>query len=164
MITQEKPLVVGIDPGLSGALCFVHAYELEVLALYDMPTYSKPGVTKKKVNLPQLAKLLTSYADKTGMAVVEEPGAMPNQGLSSTFKFGVSCGQIQGCVAASGVDMLLAKPQVWKPSLGIGKGKDSAIQRARIEFPELDQYLTRKMDHDRAEAALLTLYAIKFLG
>lgn len=51
-------------------------------------------------------------------------------------------------------------PQAWKKMFGLlGKDKEASRLKAIELFPHYEQFLSRKKDHDRAEAILIAEYA-----
>jgi crossover junction endodeoxyribonuclease RuvC len=63
---------------------------------------------------------------KPDLAVVEKVGAMPKQGVSSTFKFGAAYGSILGILAALKIRTILVSPTVWKGHFALGADKEKA--------------------------------------
>lgn len=88
--------------------------------------------------------------------VVENVHAMPKQGVSSTFKFGMGVGIIHGVAGALRLPLTLVTPSQWKGCHGL-KGSDKEVSRALAirRWPELNHHLNRKKDADRAEALLI---------
>lgn len=133
--------ILGIDPGETGAIAILHnsQYEFDV---YDMPP-----------NPADLAELIGTLGD-IDMAYLEKAQAMPNQGVSSMFNYGVGYGTIIGILAARSIPYTLITPAVWKRALGLtGKPKDASRALARSWFPHAP--LSRVKDHGRAEALLI---------
>ena len=93
------------------------------------------------------------------LATVELVNAMPGQGVSSTFRFGQATGAVAGVLGALAVPVRLVTPSKWKGALGLPADKEAARQRAIETWPHLAHRFARKMDHGRAEAALLALYS-----
>jgi crossover junction endodeoxyribonuclease RuvC len=92
------------------------------------------------------------------LAVVERVGAMPGQGVTSMFSFGLACGIVHGALGALEVPMELVTPQQWKQEMHVGR--DNARQRASQLLPAGSR-LWPLVKHDgRAEAALIGLWAI----
>lgn len=93
---------------------------------------------------------------KVERAVVENVHAMPKQGLSSTFKFGMACGIIHGVCGALRLPITLVTPSQWKGHFHLpGKDKEPSRQAAIRKWPEHARRLDRKKDADRAEALLI---------
>lgn len=154
-------LVLGIDPGLHGALAFYDS-ESSFLVIHDMPLVERPG-KKPVLDLSVLAVTIDSYARETCLAVVEAPGARPNQGLSSTYRFGESVGQLSGIVVGCFIPLRFVVPAVWKNLMGLSRDKDLSRTRASEAFPDHAHLFRRKKDADRAEAALLALFGAERL-
>lgn len=158
-------LVVGIDPGLSGALALIGPAGL--LAVADMPVVAKgkgAGRVKNEVNPAALAQLLrewvNGHADEV-LVVVERVSAMPGQGVAGVFSLGDTLGAIRGVVAARGYPVAWVTPHAWKKHYGLPADKELARARAVQLYPEAD--LTRKKDHGRAESILIARYGWEVL-
>ena len=93
---------------------------------------------------------------KVENVVVEAVHAMPKQGLSSTFKFGMGVGIIHGVAGALRLPLTLVTPAQWKGYHSLrGPDKEASRQLAIRKWPQLNSYLDRKKDADRAEALLM---------
>src|SRR4249920_774998 len=84
--------------------------------------------------------------------VVENVHAMPKQGVSSTFKFGMGVGIIHGVAGALRLPLTLVPPTQWKSfhCLPPGSNKEASRQLAIRNWPGHNQHLDRKKDADRA--------------
>ena len=141
--------ILGIDPGsVSGAWAML--YDDGTLTAGDLP------VVNRQVDPAALADLILRA--EISRAVVEQVGAMPKQGVSSTFAFGRSFGCILGVLGALGVRTDLVTPARWKKSFSLNADKELSRARAIQRFPGAATYFTRKKDAGRAEAAFLALY------
>jgi len=163
-----KPYILGVDPGLTGCISVIDYtdFKPKIVALIDVPTYQTATKSRrsgflKHLDIYKLHHDLKPFKRLVALAIVEEPGSMPGQGLSSTFRFGAVCGQIQGILAASDIAMQLVVPAVWKLALGLEKKKMAAIERVKLEFPESVGCFKRVKDHDRAESVLIATYGLK---
>lgn len=87
--------------------------------------------------------------------VVENVHAMPKQGVSSTFKFGMGVGIIHGVAGALRLPLALVTPGVWKKHHGLGSHKEASRALAIRKWPDHNRHLSRKKDADRAEALLI---------
>lgn len=148
--------VVGIDPGLSGALVLLNAAG-ELVAFSDMPVFTIDG--KNRIDVHELGSQLARYNSEGTRAVIELVGAMPGQGVSSMFNFGFATGAIHGVVGALAMPLQTVTPAKWKKHFGISKDKDAARQLATRKWPHGP--FSRKKDAGRAEAALIALYALE---
>jgi crossover junction endodeoxyribonuclease RuvC len=171
-------LVVGIDPGLTGALALLRAGRL--IAIADMPVMVKGKGTSKvrhEINPAGLAQVLRSWVPEERLQqrlriVVEVVNSMPRagppqpcpvckrdrkaMGSSSVFSMGDSTGCIRGVLAALGFSIEWVSPATWKAHFKLAGGplqKEAARAQAIRLYPEAD--LARKKDHNRAEAILI---------
>lgn len=152
-------IVLGVDPGISGALAFfeVSAGRVEVV---DMPTIAAGTNSKRVVDEASLASCVENYRTLLAHAFVERVGAMPGQGVTSMFSFGRSFGVVLGVLAAFRVPVTLVQPQRWKAALSVPAAKDGARARASQLMPGFAR-LWPLVKHDgRAEAALIAYYGV----
>ncbi|MDA8110245.1 MAG: crossover junction endodeoxyribonuclease [Betaproteobacteria bacterium] len=155
-------LLIGVDPGLSGALAALDRNGLRGVA--DMPTMAAgkgTGKVKAQVNPAALAELLREWCDPQDavLAVLERVGAMPGQGVASVFSLGDSFGCLRGVLAAKRIPVHVVAPGVWKKAYSLGSHKEQARARAIELYPQAS--LARKRDHGRAEAILLARYGLE---
>lgn len=160
-------MILGIDPGATGALAHFDPYHWEgpKLTVHDMPVYEiKVGKTmRKRVDLTALAALIGALRENvTSMAVIEEVGPMPEDGPVQAFNLGFCAAAVQACVVSRGIPMTLVRPQTWKPKFGLTSDKDGARRVVRQMLPAYAHLFDRVKDHNRAEATLLALYGSKF--
>jgi crossover junction endodeoxyribonuclease RuvC len=163
-------LVIGIDPGLTGALAMISHKGLQ--AVHDMPTMIKgngEGAVKNQVDPGALVDVLRAW--KAGhdnhefMVLIESQGPvrLPGNkilGGASAFSLAYTAGVIEGVITALKLPRELVTPSVWKKALGLtAKGTDKkALARAMAQryYPEADIHRVR--DHNRAEAILIARY------
>ena len=88
--------------------------------------------------------------------VVEAVHAMPKQGVSSTFKFGMAYGASIALAQRFNVMVNGVAPRVWKKCLKLDSDKDTSLLLARELWPNAP--LARKKDNGRAEALLLAYW------
>lgn len=152
-------LTFGIDPGLTGAIAVLRdGLYADVL---DMPTVGRGKAGRQTVNAGELAAYLRSWRGQCPgadvSAVVEDVASRPGQGVVSMFRFGASCGAVDGVLAALGIPVHRVSPVAWKRACGLlGSDKDASRGKAADLFP--DAPLGRKRDHGRADALLLALW------
>ena len=148
-------MIVGIDPGLTGAIAFLDG---ESYFVEDMPVMARgkgAGKVKNQVNPSELYTLLAMRGVK--LACVERVSSMPGQGVAGVFSLGDTFGCIRGVIAAIGIPLELVTPQKWKKYYNIGSDKEIVRARAIERFPKAE--LSRKKDHNRSEALLIARYA-----
>ena len=155
-------IVLGIDPGASGALVFLDT-ESKQLTVHDMPVVEvKRGTGIKRHVSAQL--LASVFADmQPDAAWLEQVGAMPGQGVSSMFAFGRAAGVVEGVIAALGIPLTLVTPQTWQKTMAVRGGKDGSRMRAAELFPKQADQFKRVKDDGRADAALIAAYGAKTL-
>ena len=92
--------IIGIDPGLSGAIAILK--ENKVLSIHDMPVMAEGKKSKRQLNSAQLVNIIrdNTKRDEETAIVVEQVNAMPGQGVTSMFNFGQTFGAIKGVCAA----------------------------------------------------------------
>lgn len=149
--------VLGVDPGATGALAMLDT-DLAALVVCDMPsTIVKVGKShRRQISEFWLADILRVYAPDE--AWIERVHALPRQGVTSSFSFGLSYGLARGVLAALGVRVTLVTPNEWKRSFRLGADKNEARLIAARLFPANAAFFTRARDDGRAEAALLALF------
>ncbi len=149
---------IGIDPGLSGAIAVLEDNG-KYVALYDMPAMLLTG-KRQQVNASELANIFSTWQQKRRgslVAYLERVSAMPGQGVSSMFSFGMSYGIVQGALAALEIPVALVSPNKWKKAAGLqGKEKDYARSLAQQLYPQAA--LGRKKDIGRADAILIARF------
>ena len=156
---MDKNCILGVDPGLSGALALLDSDGL--ITVFDMPVTARVvnGKTKNRIDAYQLGDWVAKNAPSIRVAIVEAVGAMPGQGVTSSFGFGFTAGVIQGVLAACDVAMQEVHPQKWKRQYGLlGQPKDASRAMASKLLPSAAHLWPRKKDDGRAEAVLLALY------
>jgi crossover junction endodeoxyribonuclease RuvC len=150
-------VILGVDPGLSGALAFLNG---KALIIHDMPTLKAGTGSKRIVDEDELARIIDDM-NGPGMvshAYIEKVGAMPGQGVTSMFSFGTSYGLVRMAVAANFIPRTYPTPKEWKKALGVPASKDGARLRASQLMPQHAHMWQRAKDDGRAEAALIAYY------
>jgi crossover junction endodeoxyribonuclease RuvC len=146
--------ILGIDPGLTGALVLVDGTTHEVVEVHDMPTL--PVRNKREISEVLLADLIDAM--KPFAAFIERVHAMPRQGVSSTFTFGMGYGIIRGVLAAHHVPTRFVEPQNWQRRFGATADKKSNRAIAIRIFPHNPKQFLSVKSAGRADAALIALY------
>jgi crossover junction endodeoxyribonuclease RuvC len=153
--------IVGIDPGLSGALFFLNPDHPMTGEAVDLPIHvlTRGGKKKRELDIAGLIGILTAH--RLDHVFLEQVNAMPGQGVSGVFAFGKCYGVILGVIAAHNIPLTLVAPAVWKRALGVPKAKDGARARASQLLPEAASQWALKKHDGRAEAALIALYGAR---
>ena len=153
--------IIGIDPGISGAICFFE--DGKIIDVIEMPSMAEGKKNKKQVNGNQLfneiKSRLTEANQDGACVVVEHVTAMPGQGVTSMFNFGQSFGVIKGICSAMQLPIHFIRPTKWKKYFNlINTSKDASSSRAIEIFPKVSDKLKRKKDSNKADAILIASY------
>ena len=116
------PLIVAVDPGLSGAIAFLRGPD--DLTVEDMPVLEmkRNGKAKRDLNYAEIGRLFDCAADADALWV-ERVGAMIGQGTSSCFTFGKVTGAIIGAAAANFWRIHEVPPVTWRRAVGLKPGR-----------------------------------------
>lgn len=148
-------LIVGVDPGKSGAIALL-TIDGDLVDAYDMPVVD--GLISPAVLASYEGWRTTPYRFH---AVIEDVHAMPGQGVTSMFSFGRSVGVVEGVFGALGVPVTRVAPAKWKKSFGLSRDKGESRRRALELWPSSARLFERVKDDGRAEAALIALWYVK---
>ena len=154
-------LIIGIDPGISGAICFFE--KGEVKEIIDMPFMADGKKNKKQINGQQvfneISNRIKNIEKKDIIVVIEQVSAMPGQGVTSMFNFGQSFGVLKGICSAMQLSMYFVRPAKWKKYYGLIKTEKDASRTKVIEiFPSISNQLAKKKDSNKADAILIANY------
>lgn len=166
------PYILGIDPGLTGALAVVEIATGRLVEVKRMPV----TVIKKQKHLngADLAAWFTGLSDLADrplvrFAYIEAVHSRPRQ--KGQFNFGLNTGIVHGLLYANIIPFTLVQPQTWKAAYGIKRvgdevkadKKTEARQIAAALFPDMAHEFKRVKDDGVAEAALIALYGANLL-
>ena len=130
-------LIIGIDPGISGSICFL-----------------EDGIIKDVLEMPTMTE-----GKKNIKVVIEQVSAMPGQGVTSMFNFGQSFGILKGICSAMQLPIYFVRPAKWKKYFNlINSEKDASRTRAIEIFPYFSSNLSKKKDSNKADAILIANY------
>mgnify|MGYP001483783569 CR=1 FL=1 len=154
-------MIIGIDPGLSGSICFFK--DGKILDVIEMPTMTEGKKNKKQVNGSQIyneiLKRIHEIDNEDIRVVIEQVSAMPGQGVTSMFNFGQSFGILKGICSAMKLPMYFVRPAKWKKYFNlINSEKDASRTRAIEIFPYFSSQLTKKKDANKADAILIASF------
>lgn len=157
---------VGIDPGSRGGVAIVSRAG-EILRLESMPAVAARFNPQAFISLlKDIVEQSSWHEEPIDLAVIEQVGAMPGNGVCAMFSFGYCAGAIEAGVAAMGWRYNMVRPQGWQKVLheGVDKSRFDAKQRSLIIaqriFPKETWIPPRgKKPHDGLiDAALLAEY------
>ena len=154
-------LIIGIDPGISGALCFME--QGKIVDVIDMPSMADGKKNKKQVNGSQVFNEISRHiSDKKFdeiKVIIEHVSAMPGQGVTSMFNFGQSFGILKGICSAMNLPMYFVRPAKWKKHFNlINSSKDASRTKAIEMYPSLSTELSRKKDVNKSDAILIARF------
>ena len=153
-------LIIGIDPGISGSICFFE--DGKIIEVIEMPVMTEGKKNKKQVNGAQIynefIKRIKNRDDDIRV-VIEQVSAMPGQGVTSMFNFGQSYGILKGICSAMQLPMFFVRPAKWKKYFNlINSQKDASRTRAIEIFPYFSTQLSKKKDSNKADAILIASF------
>ena len=154
-------LVIGIDPGVSGSICFFQ--DGKIVDVVEMPIMIEGKKNKKQVNGSQIYNEISQRIKKIDKkdikVIIEQVSAMPGQGVTSMFNFGQSFGILKGICSAMQLPMYFVRPAKWKKYFNlINSEKDASRTRAIEIFPYFSSELARKKDSNKADAILIASF------
>lgn len=140
MIDGAHDLSLGIDPGQSGGLSILDRVG-NVVMVAPMPDTEK-----------DLSDMVQEFAPRIRMAMIEAVHSMPGQGVSSSFKFGMSYGALRMVLIAHGVPFESITPRQWQKAMHCLSGGNKNVTKAKAQelFPE------QKVTHAVADALLIS--------
>ena len=151
--------IIGIDPGLSGAIAVLQ--DKKVLNLFEMPVMAEGKKNKRQLNSALLVDIIKDNIsfDEDIAVVVEQVNAMPGQGVTSMFNFGQTFGAIKGVCAALNLPIFFVRPSKWKKYFElINSTKDSSRTKAIEMYPSLSNQLSKKKDVNKSDAILIARF------
>ena len=154
-------LIIGIDPGISGSICFFE--NGKILEVVEMPTMTDGKKNKRQVNGAQIyneiLKRINQNDKQNIRVIIEQVSAMPGQGVTSMFNFGQSFGILKGICSAMQLPMYFVRPAKWKKYYNlINSEKDASRTRAIEMFPYFSSELSKKKDSNKADAILIASF------
>ena len=153
-------LIIGIDPGTSGSICFFE--DGKILEVIEMPVMTEGKKNKKQVNGAQIynefLKRINNKDDDVRV-VIEQVSAMPGQGVTSMFNFGQSYGILKGICSAMQLPMFFVRPAKWKKYFNLINSQKDASRTIAIEiFPYFSAQISKKKDSNKADAILIASF------
>ena len=154
-------LIIGIDPGISGSICFFQ--KGKILDVIEMPTMTDGKKNKRQVNGSQIFNEISKRIENTNKqdirVIIEQVSAMPGQGVTSMFNFGQSFGILKGICSAMQLPMYFVRPAKWKKYFNlINSEKDASRTKAIEIFPYFSSQLSKKKDSNKADAILIASF------
>ena len=154
-------LIIGIDPGISGSICFFE--DGKIIDVVEMPTMTEGKKNKRQVNGSQIFNEISQRIHKSEnheiRVIIEQVSAMPGQGVTSMFNFGQSFGILKGICSSMQLPMYFVRPAKWKKYFNlINSQKDASRTKAIEIFPYFSRQLSKKKDSNKADAILISSF------
>ena len=154
--------VIGIDPGASGALSYTNSKEINVKSqkCHELIVHRDIGLNIAR----------SSYNQKKIIAYIEKVHAMPHDGRSSLFKFGVNYGVWLGLLHSKIghtprdlKQIVEVSPQKWMKfwENKIGEKLPKVKKDRKNKLKEIaSDYTSEKVTLWNADAILITMYGM----
>lgn len=137
-------IYVGVDPGKSGGIAFIHHKEGKTTTIKTFSVFSM--IKKTEQEIWNFFASIDDLEDDI-FCMLEKVHAMPGQGVTSMFSFGQNYGFLTGCLTSAQIPFEEVSPRTWQKGLGIpardSKGgeskaqfKDRLRQKAQQLFPQ----------------------------
>jgi len=137
--------IIGLDPGVNGAAVLLREDGTVDIAQFNKMT---------QADIAEALYEWTLDIDKPCHAYLEKVHAMPKQGVSSTFKFGMGFGFLVGCLTAFKIRFEYVTPNTWQKALSCQSHGDKNVTKTKAQqlFPN------EKVTHATADALLIAEY------
>jgi len=127
-------VILGIDPGASGGFCLMNNQKMIKLCKFTDWHETNTEIENIKYNYPNVN------------AVIEKVHAMPGQGVTSMFSFGMNFGYWHGILVAHKIPFNYVSPQKWQKLVGnlpIEKAdrKRALRDMAKNNYPEQEKLI-----------------------
>jgi hypothetical protein len=159
-------IALGIDPGLDGAIAFMHGDRMSVHDLPTVPVLGSGTVTRR-LHGPGLASLIRQQCPvgEPILALIEDLSAggrdSSAQTVGSQYR---TRGAIECCLEMLRLEPAAVHARTWKKFFGLDSDKARALRLARELFPGMAEGLRLAKHHNRAEALLIARYGLKVLA
>ena len=167
---NEKQIVLGVDPGYSGAFVFSDGKDIlhQCKIIID-----KNELINGKILLEHLAKI--DYFHMCNTVVLEHPHSIFGIAASANWKLGESFGSLYTFLSTHFENIVLVRPKKWQKSVLLVEDivlkkdeskdtKKTSIKACERLFPDHDfrdlvnKPRARVADHNFCDAALLSKY------
>ncbi len=142
---------IGIDPGKAGGIAVLWEGGRE--EAWDMPEDERGMVQLFQT-------IMAGKQPRAFKCALEKAQAMPGQGVTSMFNYGVSFGILRGVLASFSISTQFVTPRKWQKVFdNRKKGEDTkktSLKMARRLFPRVELHL--KKDHGKSDALLIALW------
>jgi len=158
MSESTKKLGIGVDPGSSsGAVAMVKDGKVEIFRFKNASEEEIAG------HFEYLRRyMLQGY---TVRAVIERVHSMPDQGVSSSFKFGMNYGFLRACLISQRIPFSDSTPKNWQKLYHLQKHKNESKADFKRRGKEVAQnlYPGQVKAIPDADAVLIGHYALSLI-
>lgn len=160
-------MILGIDPGLHGALVIYDPATRRITDAWNVPTFelTRNRKLKRAVDIHALVASVRQRKTWITHAWQELVGPIHKQGVSSVWSFARGDAALETTIVAHDIPFSRVPPQVWKKAVGAPADKDGARLRASQLMPEdawrwtPKRLVINQQDAEGiAEAALIAYY------
>lgn len=147
--------VLGIDPGISGALVLIDT-DAGTVACEPMPVKKErksDGGWRSLVDEDRLVDIIVGWAPDVSW--IEDVYSRKGEGPVGAFSFGQSKGVLRGALAGCRVPRRYVSPNKWKTDLKVGDTGFLITLRCNKLFPACAALLKSE---GKREAAMITLW------
>lgn len=149
--------ILAVDPGLKGGIV-VMGEDGSVIHTEKMPVLKVDG--KGTIDLQLVAKTVRTYQPR--LICIEQVHAMPGQGVSSVFTFGMGFGGIKGVAAALDIPLATVRPLTWQKVVLGAIDKNLGKARSQVYCKQRYPHIEPAHKHDGiADAVCIAEWAIK---
>lgn len=141
--------ILGIDPGQAGGMAIIDN-----------------GTLVECVAMPSTEHDINDFFERNkdvDVAYLEQVHSMPQQGVASTFKFGVSYGFLRGILVANKIPFEDVTPMKWQKALGMNakKGETKIKHKNDLKGKAQQLFPKQKFTLKNCDAALIAYYGYK---
>jgi len=147
--------IIGIDPGASGAITFTNPTDKKLYTHKCHPSISGRAV------IVEMAK--SAFKGDDIVAYIEKVHAMPHDGRSSLFKFGVNYGAWLGILHSKQIPVIEVSPQKWMKfwEVKLGEKLPKVKKDRKNKLKEIASIYTEKpATLWNADSVLITMYGV----
>jgi hypothetical protein len=147
--------IIGIDPGASGAITFTNPTDKKLYTHKCHPSISGRAIIVEMAN--------SAFKGDDIVAYIEKVHAMPHDGRSSLFKFGVNYGAWLGILHSKQIPVIEVSPQKWMKfwEIKLGEKLPKVKKDRKNKLKEIASIYTEKpATLWNADSVLITMYGV----
>jgi hypothetical protein len=155
-------IVIGCDPGLTGALSALYAdgsFAIDDLPTCAIETAGPKAKVKRKIDAKALREQLRRFvpADEKAMFVLEDMQLLGGSSVQTMGALAHTRGVLEAVAILCDLSMVYVTPQRWKRFYGLTSDKSACLAMARNLYPDAPLKLAKH--HNRAESLLIARWA-----